>query len=212
MFTGIVTALGTVEAIVEGDGVRRIRIATPPGYLDGVEIGDSIAVDGACLTAVLLDDDAFEVDVITSTSSRTLAGHYGVGARVNLEKAMILGSRLDGHLVQGHVDGVGTLHAIAEEGDTLFLTFAVPAEVWQSTLLHGSITLNGVSLTVNGLDAPDRVEVALIPHTRDHTNLGRLEVGDAVNVEGDLVGKYVGRILATRGSGGPEGGRPSSVS
>jgi riboflavin synthase len=100
--------------------------------------------------------------------------------------------------VQGHVDGIGRVVAVDERGDTRFLTFAVPVEVWQETILHGSICLNGVSLTVNRLGAPDRVEVAIIPHTWTHTNFSDFEPGTSVNVEGDLLGKYVGRILATR--------------
>lgn len=205
MFTGIVTALGTVSAVREGEGAHRLRIDTPAGFLDGVSIGDSIAVDGACLTPVRLDGDAFEVDAVLSTLERTLAGRYRPGTRVNLEKAMALGARLDGHLVQGHVDGRGRLVQFEERGETRFLTFEVPDDVWTATIEHGSITLNGVSLTVNGLSAPDRLQVAIIPHTWEHTNLGLLSTGDAVNVEGDLLGKYVGRILASRFGGGPEG-------
>ncbi|MEK9501194.1 riboflavin synthase [Gaopeijia maritima] len=205
MFTGIVTALGTVSAVREGEGAYRLRIDAPAGFLDGVSIGDSIAVDGACLTPVRLDGDAFEVDAVLSTLERTLAGGYRPGTRVNLEKAMALGARLDGHLVQGHVDGRGRLVRFEERGETRFLTFEVPAEVWTATIVHGSITLNGVSLTVNDLSAPDRLQVAIIPHTWEHTNLGLLSTGDAVNVEGDLLGKYVGRILASRFGGGPEG-------
>lgn len=211
MFTGIVTAQGTVESVRAAAGAHRIRIATPAGFLEGVAIGDSIAVDGACLTPVEIDGAAFEVDAVLSTLDRTLAGHYGAGSRVNLEKAMALGDRLDGHLVQGHVDGRGRLERVDERGETRFLTFAVPDDVWTATIVHGSITLNGVSLTVNELSAPDRVGVAIIPHTWSHTNLGLLSVGDAVNVEGDLLGKYVGRILATRQGGWPEGDRSPPV-
>lgn len=211
MFTGIITAMGTVASVRDVEGARRIRIDTPEGFLDDVSVGDSIAVDGACLTPVALDGAAFEVDAVLSTLDRTVAGVYAVGARVNLEKAMVLGARLDGHMVQGHVDGPGRLVGIEARGDTRFLTFSVPPEVWDGTILHGSIALNGISLTVNALEAPDRVEVAIIPHTWSQTNLAALEPGDRINVEGDLLGKYVGRILASRFGGEPEGGSSASA-
>jgi riboflavin synthase len=204
MFTGIVETMGRVARALDAEGARRVRIEAPAELLSSMEPGASVAVDGACLTAVSVDREGFEVDVVLSTLSRTIASAYEAGRHVNLERALILGERLDGHLVQGHVDGLGRLDAIEEAGETRFLTFRVPAPVHALTLLHGSITLNGVSLTVNRLDDPDLVQVAIIPHTWSHTNLGRLQPGDAVNVEGDLLGKYVGRILATR-SAGPGG-------
>jgi riboflavin synthase len=165
-----------------------------------VGTGDSIAVDGACLTAVEVTDTSFRIDAVLSTLERTVAGTYRPGARVNLERAMVMGARLDGHMVQGHVDGMGELVALRDEGGTRFLDFRVPREVWEQTILHGSIALNGISLTVNALEAPDRLQVAIIPHTWEVTNLASLAVGDRVNVEGDLLGKYVGRILAARGT------------
>lgn len=210
MFTGIITGMGTIAAVREVEGARRLRVATPPGFLDGVGPGDSIAVDGACLTPVLIEGDAFEVDAVLSTLERTAAGVYRPGSRVNLEKAMALGERLDGHMVQGHVDGMGRLVEVDRQGDTRFLTVTVPRDVWELTILHGSIALNGISLTVNRLDAPDRVQVAIIPHTWINTNLADLDPGAPVNVEGDLLGKYVGRILAARFGGTPEGGPPAS--
>ena len=200
MFTGIIEAVGRVTEASDGDGVRRLRIRVEPPFLADVEAGDSIAVDGACLTPVDVGEDAFEVELIASTLSRTVAGAYQPGARVNLEKAMVLGERLDGHLVQGHVDAIGHLNHIRREGDTRFLEFSVPPEVHGGTILHGSIALNGISLTVNRLEDPDRLEVGIIPHTWEHTNLRDLALGDPVNVEGDLIGKYVGRLLRTRHS------------
>lgn len=210
MFTGIITAMGTVGSVQDVDGARRIRIETPEGFLEDVGVGDSIAVDGACLTPVSVEARGFRVDAVLSTLDRTVAGTYAPGSRVNLEKAMVLGARLDGHMVQGHVDGPGALVAVETRGDTRFLTFSVPRDVWEETILHGSIALNGISLTVDRLDAPDRVRVAIIPHTWSHTNLADLEPGDRINVEGDLLGKYVGRILASRTAGSPESGPPAS--
>jgi riboflavin synthase len=135
-----------------------------------------------------------------------VAGHYRKDTVVNLEKAMILGSRLGGHLVQGHVDGVGNLIRVLDDGDSWRLHFRLPPEVHRGTILHGSITLNGVSLTVNALEHPDHehpdhddphhLEVGIIPHTWTHTNLSLLAPGDPVNVEGDLIGKYVARWMS----------------
>jgi riboflavin synthase len=198
MFTGIVEATGTVAAVTELDGARRLRIEAPASVLSDLAPGQSVAVDGACLTPVEVDDAGFEVEVVLSTLSRTLAGGYAVGTRVNLERAMALGDRLDGHLVQGHVDGVGRLVELEEAGETRFLTFEIPAEVGMLTILHGSIALNGVSLTVNELPSRDRIQVAIIPHTWSVTNFSDLVPGSGVNVEGDLLGKYVGSILAAR--------------
>jgi riboflavin synthase len=198
MFTGIVTAVGRVESVEEGDDLRRIRIATPNGWLDDTAVGDSIAVDGACLTPVAVDAAGFLVEAVRSTLDRTRAGIWSEGSSVNLEKALRVGDRLDGHWVQGHVDGMGRLEGVRSEGDTRFVEVSLPGDVWALTILHGSITLNGISLTVNALPSPDRCEVAIIPHTWMHTNLSTLEPGDAVNVEGDMMGKYARKILGDR--------------
>jgi riboflavin synthase len=195
MFTGIVEAVGEVLELEPIDGGAHLRVRCPEGFTGPLAPGASIAVDGACLTAVTLDRDAIHFDLVASTLERTVAGRYARGHAVNLERALIAGSRLDGHLVQGHVDGVGHLEQIRDVGGTRFLNFRIPRKIQAATILHGSITLNGVSLTVNALDDPERIEVAIIPHTWEHTNLGRLETGDPVNVEGDLIGKYVGRLL-----------------
>lgn len=170
MFTGIVDAVGTVVDAVDGDGVRRVRIEGPEGYLSDVAPGASIAVDGACLTATSLDERTFAIDIVGTTLERTIAGRYAAGARVNLERALALGDRLDGHLVQGHVDGVGALSTIREAGDFRYLEVRIPESVHTQTIGHGSITLNGVSLTVNAMHRDATVEVAIIPHTWDHTN------------------------------------------
>lgn len=195
MFKGIIEAVGIVESVKDDEGVRRLWIQVQDDFLQGVSPGDSIAVDGACLTPVQVEPERFRVDVVTSTLSRTIVGDYGASDRVNLERAMRLGDRLDGHLVQGHVDGIGDLASIREDGDTRFLRFRIPREIHRVTIPHGSIALNGISLTVNDLRDPDLLEVAIIPHTWSHTNLSGLGDGGRVNVEGDLIGKYVGRLL-----------------
>lgn len=198
MFTGIIETVGRVAETRDVQAGRQLWIDTGAEWLREVAVGDSIAVDGACLTVAQLRADSFRADLVLSTLERTVAGAYTVGQRVNLERAMVLGTRLDGHLVQGHVDGVGTLASVQDEGGTRFLEFDVPDAVWAQTLLHGSICLNGISLTVNALRPPCRVEVAIIPHTWQVTNLSDLEPGAPVNVEGDQIGKYVQRILSTQ--------------
>ncbi len=195
MFTGIVETQGRIARLEDGAELRTLEIEAPHAYFAETKVGDSIAVDGACLTAVEVSPRHIRVNLIRQTLDRTVAGGYGEGTRVNLERAMQLGARLDGHLVQGHVDGVGTLLAAEAEGEGHRLFFRIPEAVCRTTLLHGSITLNGVSLTVNDLTDPDRIEVGIIPHTWTHTNLSRLTPGDPVNVEGDLIGKYVARLL-----------------
>lgn len=202
MFTGIVEAVGVVEETEARDTTRRVRIRVP-GLAAELEPGASVSVDGACLTAVEVDAEGFSVDAVGTTLSRTVAGDYEPGSRVNLERAMTLGGRLEGHLVQGHVDGVGRLLEIRKDGEYWLMDFEIPEDVAARTILHGSIALNGVSLTVNALPAENRCQVAIIPFTWEHTNLGGLEPGDRVNVEGDLIGKYVGRMLRDAASGGP---------
>jgi riboflavin synthase len=197
MFTGIVETTGTVLEKVLGDGTLRLRVQAPT-LVRELAPGDSVSVDGACLTVTELRSDAFSVDVIGTTLERTLAGTYEPGRRVNLERAARADARLDGHLVQGHVDGVGHLRRITKDGDYWLLDFTLPAEVHAQTIEHGSITLNGVSLTVSELLPESGVRIGVIPYTHEHTNLGTLREGDPVNVEGDLVGKYVARILSGR--------------
>ncbi len=198
MFTGIVTAMGTVLASDGGQDLRRIRIEAPEGWLAHTAVGDSIALDGACLTPVEIEGDTFTVEAVRSTLERTRAAVWTPGARINLEKALRVGDRLDGHWVQGHVDGMGRLENVREVGGTRFVEVSLPDDVWALTILHGSITLNGISLTVNALDPPNRCEVAIIPHTWTHTNLSSLDIGDPVNVEGDMMGKYARKILGAR--------------
>ncbi len=198
MFTGIVTALGEVTDVEGGEDLRRLTVTTPAPWIEGVSVGDSISVDGACLTPVAVIGTGFTVEAVRSTLERTVVGRYAAGHRVNLEKALRVGDRLDGHWVQGHVDGMAIFEGMRESGETRFLRFSLPPEVWALTILHGSITLNGVSLTVNALEAPASCEVAIIPHTWTHTNFSTLQAGDPVNVEGDLMGKYAERILGSR--------------
>lgn len=201
MFTGIVEETGTIaSAERKGDAIRlRIECAT---VLDGLRPGDSIAVDGVCQTAVLVNGSGFDVEAIATTLSRTTLGDLRPGDAVNLERALALGERLGGHLVQGHVDGVGTVQSIDRRGEHVLLDVELPDNVAEVTVLHGSIALQGVSLTVNALPGPDIAQVALIPYTWDHTTLRTLRPGSRVNVEGDMVGRFVTHWLKRRGGRG----------
>jgi riboflavin synthase len=198
MFTGIIEATGRIGRTEDLATTRRFVIDAP-AFAGELSPGESIAVDGACLTAVEADAGTFAVDVIGTTLERTIAGRYAEGTAVNLERAMRMGDRLDGHMVQGHVDGVGHLIQSRQDGEYWLMDFRIPADVAGITILHGSIALNGVSLTVSDIPEEEVVRIGIIPFTHAHTNLGTLRAGEPVNVEGDLIGKYVGRILALRG-------------
>jgi riboflavin synthase len=198
MFTGIVTAVGHVRAVEPLENGRRIEIRTPTGFIDEVEPGDSIAVDGVCQTVVQRDADSFAVKAIWTTLSRTTFAELEPGRAVNLELALALGDRLGGHLVQGHVDGIGRVLSVVERGEHVLLDVSMPEPVAEVTVLHGSITVDGVSLTVNALPSRDCAQVALIPYTWEHTNLGQLRAGSTVNLEGDMLGRFVVHYLKHR--------------
>jgi len=202
VFTGIVEYLGTIAAVAPLEGGRRISIRAPEDCLQHLEIGSSIAVDGVCQTVVALQTDAFDVEAIATTLSRTTFGEYATGRRVNLERPLALGGTLGGHLVQGHVDAVGIVQAVIERGEHVLLDVSMPPEVGEVTVLHGSIAVDGVSLTVNALPAREVFQVGLIPHTWEVTNLSRLKPGDGVNLEGDMIGRFVVHYLKRSGHSG----------
>jgi riboflavin synthase len=187
MFTGIVTGVGEIKDVQNGE--LRIKAS-----YKGVKKGESIAVNGACLTVERVVQGGFTVHAVATTLGRTLIGEWQKGRRVNLERAMRAGDRLGGHFVQGHVDGLGTVERVAESGDALLLDIRVPREVEETTVLHGAITVDGVSLTVNTLPRAGVVQVSLVPFTRAHTTLGKLEQSDRVHVEADVLGKYVRQL------------------
>ncbi len=196
MFTGLVSAVGTVKSARAADGGRTLVISAP---WRGLTLGESIAVDGACLTVTRRLKGSFTVHVVATSLERTTFGNYRAGRRVNLERALRAGDRLGGHLVQGHVDGVGRIRRIARQADALLLDIAVPPVVAEASVPLGSVTVDGVSLTVNALKTPNVVQVSLIPFTLLHTTLGDRRVGDRVHLEGDTIGKYVAACLARRG-------------
>lgn len=193
MFTGLVEAIGTIESVSDGETGREFRVRCP--WCD-LEPGESIAINGACLTVRSSDDESFVVSAIATTLDRTTIGTWTAGTRVNLERAMKVGDRLGGHIVQGHVDAVGTVGDVKRRESALLVDIAVPHEVERLLVPHGSLTVDGVSLTVNRIPGPGTVQVALIDWTEHHTTLGRLKQGDRVHLEADVIGKYVQALLA----------------
>ena len=195
MFTGIVEAMGTVTKIVTGPDSAQLTIESKAFFSD-IKTGDSIAVNGCCLTAVTNTADQFMVDVMKQTLALTNIGQLQVGSVVNLEKAMKVSDRLGGHIVQGHVDCVATLAEINQGADWHELVFEVPANYLKYLQAQGSVTINGVSLTIAKLDDEQRqLSVWLIPETLKRTNLSQLHVGAQVNLEVDVLAKYVERIM-----------------
>ncbi len=206
MFTGIISGLGRITDVQplgpDGSHGKRLRIEPPAGYLDDVELGDSIALNGACMTVTSFDRAApcFTID-ISAESLRLTAGLDQPG-RVNLEKALRANDRLGGHLVSGHVDGLGTVTHFAPVGESWELRIRAPKELGRFLAYKGSITVNGVSLTVNRVadsDAGCEFSINLIPHTIQETTLGDLKPGSGVNLEIDLIARYVERMLSSKG-------------
>ncbi len=195
MFTGIVTALGTVRAIAPraDRSDMRITIAAPWPDMASISLGASIACSGCCLTAIEVGSDAFAADVSAETLARTTLGQWRPGTRVNLERSLRLGDELGGHLVSGHVDGIGeALEARPEHGSTRW-RFRLPLSLARFVAVKGSIAVDGVSLTVNDVGA-DHFGVNIIPHTASLTRFGSLAPGDAVNLEIDMLARYVARL------------------
>lgn len=194
MFTGIVEAVGTVTGVELGEGLARLWIEAP-GVSEGVGVGDSVAVNGGCLTVARLAPPRICFEAVAETLARTSLGELAPGARVNLERAMRADGRLDGHIVQGHVDGTGRVRELARDGDDVRLVVDCGPEVRDYLVEKGSVAVDGVSLTVVGVSASG-FDVALIPHTLAETTLGERRPGDRVNLEADVLGKYVKRYLA----------------
>lgn len=193
MFTGIIEGLGTITRInTPGQGQRMAIAADYP--LDQTKIGDSIAVNGACLTAVSISGNRFEVDVSPETVSKTTFKTARVGDRVNIERALRLSGRIDGHLVSGHIDGTGTIAGLEKSGNAIIITFQIPERLGPYLIAKGSVAVDGISLTINSCRA-ERFDVSIIPHTSTLTTLTMKQVGDRVNIETDMIGKYVERFV-----------------
>jgi riboflavin synthase len=196
MFTGIVTDIGVVREARSSD--RGLELAIQCSYPD-LEPGESVAVDGACLTVTGLEPGGFIVQVVRTSLERTRFGDLRPGTRVNLERALRVGDRLGGHLVQGHVDGVGTVLRVVARDHVRLLDLETPAEVARVSVPLGSITVDGVSLTVNAVPAPGTIQISLIPFTLEHTTLADRRPGDRVHLEADAIGKYVEALLRREG-------------
>lgn len=202
MFTGLVTTVATISSATplgaDSSHGKRIALKVDPAWMHGVGLGDSIAVSGACMTVVALRPDGFDVDMSAESLART-TGMDQPNAEVNLEQSLTLSTKLGGHLVTGHVDGIGRVVAFEPVGESWLLQIDAPAELGRFLAHKGSIVVNGVSLTVNrvaDLPGATRMDINLIPHTLQHTNLHALRVGAGVNLEIDLIARYVERMLA----------------
>ena len=204
MFTGIITGVGRIAALhalgSSLDHGRRLTLEAPPGYLDDVGLGDSIALNGACMTVTSLDQGQrqFTIDISAESLART-TGLDQAGRAINLEKALRANDRLGGHIVSGHVDGIGKVARFAQVGESWELQILAPVQLGKYLAYKGSITVNGVSLTVNQvMDSADgcTISINLIPHTVEHTALGQLAAGHGVNLEIDTVARYVERMLS----------------
>jgi riboflavin synthase len=198
MFTGLVEGMGKITALLpEGPGLRLV-VAPPADMLtetDRCRLGESVAINGCCLTVVAMENGTWSFQAGTETLSKTNLGQLRVGSSVNLERALPANARLGGHFVQGHVDGVGTVHMIDRDGDWITMTFRVPTALAAQMVPKGSITVDGVSLTVVTVTA-DTFSIALIPHTLAVTTLGIRNAGDSVNLETDILGKYVRQFMS----------------
>jgi riboflavin synthase len=193
MFTGIIESLGNVAAMQATGAGRRMTVQTELDLTDS-RIGDSIAVNGACLTAVTLDAHRFGVDISPESLKRTTLGQLGIGHEVNLERAMRLSDRLDGHLVSGHIDGIGHIRSRMADANAIVIGISVPSSLLRYMIEKGSVAVDGISLTINSVEK-DEFSVSIIPHTAQMTTLRSKSAGDAVNIETDMIGKYVERFM-----------------
>ena len=207
MFTGIIEGLGTITAIRPSNQGKRLLIdADFP--LDQTKIGDSIAVSGACLTAVMVGGKRFEVDVSPETLAKTTFGTAKIGDRVNLERALRLSDRIDGHLVSGHIDGIGSVQQRKTIGNAIIVVIGVPEFLSRYMITKGSVAVDGISLTINNR-ARDCFDVSIIPHTAKLTTIGFKKAGDYVNIETDMIGKYIDNFITQQPDNEKESRQPS---
>lgn len=192
MFTGIVTGMGRIARVERS--AERLALTIECDYQD-LAVAESVAVNGACLTIVATGSGWFKVEAVVTTRGRTRFGDIREGERVNLERAMQMGDRFGGHLVQGHVDGVGEVRSVTPAEDAVLIDIAVPPEIAEVLIPHGSVAVDGVSMTVNALPAPGVLQLSVIPFTLEQTTLGALKPGSRVHLEADVIGKYVKKIV-----------------
>jgi len=196
VFTGIVEEIGKVDTVVIGRKSARIKIHAKK-VLEDVKLGDSISTNGVCLTVTEFDDSSFTVDVMAETMRRSNLGNLQKGSMVNLERALKIGDRLGGHIVSGHIDGVGVINELKREDNAIWVSIGAPLEILRYVVLKGSIAIDGVSLTVAYVD-DNEFKVSVIPHTQEETTLTHKKVGDKVNLECDMIGKYIEKLLVSR--------------
>jgi riboflavin synthase len=209
MFTGIIEGLGTITSVRPARQGKHLTVQAD-FVLSGTRIGDSVAVSGACLTAVVVDGKRFEVDVAPETVLKTTLGQAKPGERVNLERALRLSDRLDGHLVSGHIDGMGAIQQKKQAGNAIMVTIRVDRALTRYMVEKGSVAVDGISLTINAVGT-DFFTVSIIPHTADQTTVGLKPVGAPVNIETDMIGKYVERFVLKNqdADGAASGGKAS---
>lgn len=199
MFTGLIEEVGRIESVIKSTKSASITIKAKK-VLEGVQLGDSISTNGVCLTVTSYDSGRFSIDVMAETMRRSNFRHLTPGDEVNLERALSLGDRLGGHMVSGHIDGVGTVHSYEKEDNAIWITVAAPPEILKYIVQKGSIAIDGVSLTVAYVD--DSVfKVSIIPHTKDATTLLHKKPGSEVNLECDMIGKYIEKFIEGRAKG-----------
>lgn len=196
MFTGLVEEIGNIKAITKSTKAAKITIKASK-VLEGVSLGDSISTNGVCLTVTEFNSNYFTVDVMAETMRRSNLKNLSIGDEINLERALRLGDRLGGHIVSGHIDGVGSISKYEEEDNAVWITIETPPELLRYIIEKGSIAIDGVSLTVAYVDDVC-FKVSIIPHTKDATTLLRKKIGDVVNLECDMVGKYIEKLIAPK--------------
>jgi riboflavin synthase len=196
VFTGLVEEIGKIESVVKSAKSARITVKAKK-ILEGVKLGDSICTNGVCLTVTSFDSSRFIIDVMAETMRRSNLRNLSPGDEVNLERALSVGDRLGGHIVSGHIDGMGTIESYEQEDNAVWITVAAPPEILKYIVQKGSITIDGVSLTVAYVDEAV-FKVSIIPHTKDMTTLLRKRAGDEVNLECDMIGKYIEKFLGAR--------------
>lgn len=196
MFTGIIEGFGTITGI-HSSGQGRLLSVEADFVLDNTKIGDSISVSGACMTVIVTDSRSFRADVSPETVAKTTFGRAKIGDRVNLERALCLSDRLDGHLVSGHIDGVGAVRDRKTESNAIIVTIEAPESLTRYMIKKGSVAVDGISLTINEC-SKSHFDVSIIPHTAGLTTIGLKKAGDPVNIETDMIGKYVERFMGEK--------------
>ena len=195
MFTGIIEEIGTVLSVERGARSSRLTIGSPGVIFSDLKLGDSISVSGVCLTVASLSKDSFKADVMQETLSRSALGRLKSGDKINLERAMPANGRFGGHMVSGHIDGIGTISSINSDDNAILFTIKADDKLMRYVIEKGSIAIDGISLTVTQVFA-NEFGVSIIPHTAENTTLARKSAGDSVNLENDMVGKYIEKMLS----------------